>query len=279
MSSQSLLKLISGGGPILDFKYAIPSAPVRQIFMMGLVWNISRARPGAGLNILEIGSWYGSSALSWAEGLKLHNEAQGTLTCVDGWAPFQDLSTHPDDFYSTQESVLATETAYNIFLHNIRTVPKTIKCQHVRGPSQQVLPLLARETFDIVFIDADHTYEPVKEDIRASIPLVRDGGILCGDDLNLQWDQVDQEHVKVNSGVDFVREPKTGRNYHPGVTLAVHEAFGPVASWGGFWAVRRRGLEWEAVSLANMPVHIPSHFPPEAVERAKSHLADIQSIA
>ena len=35
---------------------------------------------------------------------------------------------------------------------------------------------------DLVFIDAAHTYEAVAEDIRAWLPKVRLGGVLCGDD-------------------------------------------------------------------------------------------------
>jgi len=38
------------------------------------------------------------------------------------------------------------------------------------------------ETFDLVFIDADHQFKSVIEDIEAWLPKVRTGGIICGHD-------------------------------------------------------------------------------------------------
>ena len=55
--------------------------------------------------------------------------------------------------------------------------------------------------------------------------------------------------------LDLVKDPKTGRNFHPGVTLAVDEIFGEVSMWGGFWAMQRQGKGWKKFSLKGMPVH------------------------
>jgi len=279
MSYQNLLKEISASRPVFDSKYAILSAPVRHIIMMGVVWHLAKGKKKRPLDILEIGSWYGASALSWAQGLKVHNRAQGSLTCVDAWKPFFDRSLHNDEVYVAMEQALGTDVAYNIFLHNISTIVETIKRQHFRGQSENVLPLLRDEAFDVVFIDADHTYAPVKLDILLSQRLVKDGGILCGDDLNLQLHQCDKKVAMANKNMDFVKDTKSGRNFHPGVTLAVAEIFGEVSMWGGFWAMQRKGKEWKKFSLKGMPVNYPDHFPADAIERAKSHLADISPIA
>lgn len=40
------------------------------------------------------------------------------------------------------------------------------------------------ELADIVFIDADHSYESVKKDIKAYTPKVKKGGILSGHDID-----------------------------------------------------------------------------------------------
>lgn len=275
MSYQNLLKTISPSKPIFDIQYGILSAPVRHVFMMGVIWYLTKSKKNPDLNIIEIGSWYGASALSWAEGLTLHNGVKGSITCVDGWVPFFDRSLHKDEVYIAMETSLGSDTAYNIFLHNISTLPETIVKQHMRGKSDDILPLLRDGCFDVVFIDADHTYEPVKRDINNSLRIVKEGGIICGDDLNLQLNQCDPEFAKANKDKDFVKDPKTGRNFHPGVTLAVEEIFGEVSMWGGFWAMQKKGDSWQKISLKNMPVNYPSHFPEDAINRAKSHFADL----
>lgn len=276
MSYQTLLKTLAGDKPLFDMQYGILSAPVRHVFMMGVIWHLTKAGKRPDLQVLEIGSWYGASALSWGQGLKEHNGAQGTITCVDGWVPFFDRSLHKDDVYVAMEQSLGSDAAYNIFLHNIKTLPSTLRCQHLRGQSDHILPLLKPGSFDVVFIDADHTYEPVKKDILLSMPLVKEGGVICGDDLNLQMHEVDQKNAKENGERDFIKDPKTGRNFHPGVTLAVHEIFGEVSMWGGFWAMQKKGDGWQKIALKDMPVIYPAHFPPEAIERAKSHFADLK---
>lgn len=278
MSYQNVLKEIAADKPLFSSKYSILSAPVRHVMMMGVVWYLHQQKKGAALDILEIGTWYGASALSWAQGLAIHNNAKGSITCVDAWVPFFDRSLHKDEVYVAMEAALGSDVAYNIFLHNIGTIHPAITRQHFRGQSDLVLPLLRENAFDVVFIDADHTYEPVKKDILLSQRLVKDGGIICGDDLNLQLHQCDKDFALKNKHIDFVKDPKTGRNMHPGVTVAVQEIFGEVSMWGGFWAMQKQGKEWKKFSLAGMPVHYPDHFPADAIDRAKSHLADISPI-
>jgi len=277
MSYQNVLKTLYGSEPILDTKRAILSAPVRHVFMMATVWYLTKQGKRDDLNIMEIGSWYGASALSWGQGLTLYNDAKGTISCVDAWAPFFDTEEHKDeDYVKGMEADLLSDTAYNIFLHNMSTLPETIVAQHFRGQSDNILPQLKDDNFDVVFIDADHTYEPVKRDILNSMRLVKDGGIICGDDLNLQMHQCDAEHVKNHSNHDCVKDPKSGRNYHPGVTLAVSEIFGEVSMYGGFWAIQKKGDSWQKISLEGMPVVYPKHFPDNAVAAAEDHFNDIK---
>lgn len=276
MSYRSLLHTIAADKPIFNFDFAILSAPVRHTFMMATVWYLTQEAPIENMQILEVGSWYGASALSWGQGLELFNQVKGTITCIDAWIPFFDRKTHQNDVYTAMETALSADTVYNIYLHNINTLPKTINCQHLRGKSNHLLNILRKNHFDVVFIDGDHTYTAVKNDIELSLDLVKEGGVICGDDLNLQLHQVDEANARVNAQQDFIQDPKTQRNFHPGVTLAVAECFGKVSSWGGFWAMQKVNQQWKPINLKGMPVHFPNHFPEEAINKAKSHLADLE---
>lgn len=276
MNTQPLLKFIAGSKPMFNMDYAILSAPVRHVFMMSTIWYLTKDKKNPALQILEVGSWVGASTLSWGQGLCLHNDAEGTITCIDAWRPFFDRSTHQDDVYVSMEQALSSETAYQLFSHNVSTLPSSITCQHLRGQSENLMPLLKEDSFDVIFIDADHAYTPVLKDIKNALPLVKEGGIICGDDLNLQFSQVDQDNTRQQAEADFIKDPKTGRNHHPGVTLAVAEVFGgDVSVWGGFWAMQKRDGAWHTISLKDMPVNYPEHFPMDAIERAEDHLKDI----
>ena len=275
-NTSSVLNFIAGDQPIFNMKYAILSAPVRHVFMIAMVWYITQHTKRENLNILEIGSWMGASTLSWAQGLTQYNKSKGTISCIDAWQPFFNRNAHQEDVYTQMELALSSDTAYQLYLHNVRTLPSTIVCQHFRGKSEHILPLLAQKSFDIVFIDGDHTFQAVTNDICHSLPLIKEGGIICGDDLNLQLSQVDQAHALKHASQDFINDPKTGRNFHPGVTLAVGKMLGEVSSWGGFWAMQEHQDMWQKISLKNMPIQFPNHFPEDALKKAKDHLKDIE---
>ncbi|OEU68393.1 MAG: hypothetical protein BBJ57_02185 [Desulfobacterales bacterium PC51MH44] len=54
-----------------------------------------------------------------------------------------------------------------------------------KGWTHEVAEKIEPETFDFVFIDADHNYEGVKRDILAWKSKIKQGGFLMGHDANL----------------------------------------------------------------------------------------------
>ncbi len=52
----------------------------------------------------------------------------------------------------------------------------------VKGSSRNVSKLIANDSLDWVYIDSDHSYNGVKEDIEGWFPKVRKGGIISGHD-------------------------------------------------------------------------------------------------
>ena len=117
-------------------------------------------------------------------------------------------------------------------------------------------PEITKETsetfnkYDIIFIDGSHHYLDVFNDITESERLLRSGGIICGDDLELLLKQCDQEFAKMNTQSDYIKDPRSGKYFHPGVTLAVGEFFGDVSSFSGFWPMRLTSSGYQNISFS-----------------------------
>ncbi len=60
--------------------------------------------------------------------------------------------------------------------------------EFISGPTQVTLPeLVARrpEPYDLINVDGDHTYEGARHDLEYTLPLLRVGGLLLFDDLQI----------------------------------------------------------------------------------------------
>lgn len=231
-------------GPILASNQG---SPIRHGYMQALVGYIE-ADP---LRILEVGAWAGGSTITWAEALQQSGKAGEVLT-VDAW-----LNYNPGGeggVYEVMAQALQSGDILRLFLHNIAASGYADCVRFIRGRSEEVLPRLRPGQFDLVFIDGSHIYEAVARDIENAMPLVKEGGILCGDDLELQASVVTD--ARAYSHLDFICDPSGW--YHPGVTRAVAEKLGEVSAWSGFWAMRKRG-GWEKIEEqleAKIPIHL-----------------------
>jgi SAM-dependent methyltransferase len=86
------------------------------------------------------------------------------------------------------------------------------------------------EFFDFVYIDADHHYEPVLEDLKAWYPKVKSGGVFFGHDYNQPWDGV------VNAVNEFFAE----KGYEVGVISSVGYADGDQDGGSQSWYVIKK---------------------------------------
>jgi predicted O-methyltransferase YrrM len=232
--------------------------------MQGLVALECEGRGPRPYRVLEIGSWAGGSAITWADAIKRFNRGEGMVVCVDPWVQYIDPLADGRTVYREMHEALAHGEILDLFRHNIRACGHEDLVRMIRGSSDEILPLIKPETFDLVFVDGDHSYGQVLDDLRNAAPLVRPGGILCGDDLELQLAEVDAENCIQRSDSDFTTDPQSNRSYHPGVTRAVAEFFGEVSVWEGFWAMRRQGAGWEPLPSNGLgpAIEIPQHLLP-----------------
>ncbi len=265
-------KFDTASAPYFEGIYGMTANPTRQVFMIGLVWRVALDLGGRGIDILEVGSWAGASALTWGQALEIHNEGRGALTCIDAWQPYYAREEIPDDVSQEINAALETNEPYQIFSDNMRFLPPGTDLRVRRGWSTDILPSLAAETYDIVYLDGDHCYAGISADLDSGCRLVRDGGVICGDDLELQGHQVDASIAAQRPKLDKQRDEASGTVFHPGVTLAVAERFGEVSAWNGFWAMRKVADGWQRVNLRGMPAHFPNHLSPKNLTGLKAYL-------
>lgn len=62
------------------------------------------------------------------------------------------------------------------------------RSQMIRRKSWEAADQFPDGYFDLVYVDGDHTYAGVTKDLTAWLPKVREGGLLCGDDIG--WPDV-----------------------------------------------------------------------------------------
>jgi hypothetical protein len=61
--------------------------------------------------------------------------------------------------------------------------------------------------------------------------------------------EIDKHLPRTRLEEDVVRDACTGRDFHPGVTMAVGEFFGDVSAYAGFWVMQKAGGAWRKVAL------------------------------
>lgn len=124
---------------------------------------------------VEIGSWLGKS--SSYMGVEIANSKKNiSFYCVDTWEGSVE--------HSNNELVVKNEL-YDAFLKNISPVQDYIS--PIRLASKEAAEKFENESLDFIFIDAGHSYEDVREDLRAWFPKLKNGGFFAGHDYSQAW--------------------------------------------------------------------------------------------
>lgn len=131
-------------------------------------------------NVLEIGTWAGSSASVWGKAVK----GKGVVICIDTWE-YMNLEKLMDP-NSWKKTVKAYKKNHilNLFLHNIKTEGLEHVIYPIKAPSEVVSRFLKPESFDFIYFDTGYDYEKVMRDLKEYYPLLKKGGVLGGDDFD-----------------------------------------------------------------------------------------------
>lgn len=174
--------------------------------------ELARAFAALGFNKgAEIGVWKGV----YSETLCKANPAL-QLLCVDPWRPQPDYLEQKND-----EAVL--ERAYQ----EAQTRLAPYQCTILRTTSLEAAADVEKDSLDFVYIDGNHRYDAVAQDLARWAPKVRRGGIVAGHDFLTKT----KRHIDVERAVvDYT----TARGVMPLFVLRSKEDETP--SW--FWVQR-----------------------------------------
>ncbi len=190
--------------------------------------------------ILEIGSWAGQSAILWATACKKNDK--GMVFVIDTWQASENAP-------KGMKRGVKNNRIFNLFLHNIESSGVNDYIIPIKGSSDTIAEILKPNSFDFIYIDGDHRYTQCKKDLLNYMKVLKINGIISGDDLELHPNEIDIINAKNRCEEDYILDPKTQINFHPGVAIAINEVFGDVSMKNGFWAMRKVKDGWESVVL------------------------------
>ena len=104
------------------------------------------------------------------------------LYCIDPWLHF-----NPAEYVERNDNV-ADEIHEDHYHETVKRLKRFgSRAQIIRAPSKEAALKFENHSLDFVFIDAQHHYEAVKEDIRIWHPKIKSNGLLCGHDWLLDY--------------------------------------------------------------------------------------------
>jgi hypothetical protein len=147
-----------------DFRHAIDN----PTGLMDLLDFANANGPFPVLDVLELGSDRGVST-------EVFLNRVTRVTAVDPW-DYTRLQNYPE---TGPVSLASAAPRYDAFMHRCGQYPNLTT---IRGFGEDEMPKMADASFDLVYIDAVHIYQPFIDDVHASFRLVRDGGWIAGHD-------------------------------------------------------------------------------------------------
>jgi predicted O-methyltransferase YrrM len=175
--------------------------------------------------IVEIGSWLGTGSTQVL--MDFVRKRGGQLHCIDTWEGSPGIASHA--------KIASDYDVYETFRQNVRTAGGedvvTAHCLTSIGAAAD----WPDATIDMVFIDADHRFAAVQQDLAAWLPKLRPGGIMAGHDCECRVTTANRSRLDQGKDQDNITCEPPFLVWHAGVIVAVDAAFSGRAR---LWAER-----------------------------------------
>jgi predicted O-methyltransferase YrrM len=205
-------------------------SPIDELYTLSVLAYATAHLPG---DIIEVGSWFGRSAVVLGAAAR---ETHGTVHCIDLFPQRDDWRRNADGTYSFsvaiggrshagyEEQTVWSEpfesqvaplyadcpSVFDRFVANVSAHGLDGTVRPHRGNSL-TFAASAPETLRsrLLFIDGDHGYRAVREDLAHLSPFLMPGGWICFDDAFSTYEGVDRaitEFVLDNPAYDIKRQ-------------------------------------------------------------------------
>ncbi len=129
------------------------------------------------LKIVEIGAWLGKSSFYLVE----NHSPRGIIYIIDTWKGSKnELETNHK---KVKQVNIYERFLKNMAIHDGKFIP-------IQNTSVNAAKLFDDNSIDFVYIDAEHTYDAVKQDIKNWMPKLTEFGIIAGHDYHQSWTEV-----------------------------------------------------------------------------------------
>ncbi len=152
--------------------------------------NVIRGKDS--LNILEIGSFVGQSAINMASCLR-DMGSNSVIFCVDTWLGSEEHWKYDSKAYNMElfgyfEKDISA--LYNQFISNVIHEGVEGYIIPIPNTSSTAASLFKfwNIDFNLIYVDGDHSERGVRNDMNDLFPLLKDGGTMFGDDWH--WESV-----------------------------------------------------------------------------------------
>lgn len=123
----------------------------------------------------EVGVWHGDFTR-----MILNQIQPDKLLLIDPWKNFEERT----DAFDGTTGDAKFEKIYQSVCDKYAPEIESGKVEVKRGLSVPVFKKMEKNSFSFVYLDGDHSYEGVKADLKAVLPLMKPGGIIMLDDYH-----------------------------------------------------------------------------------------------
>jgi predicted O-methyltransferase YrrM len=167
----------------MPWKSLHSTEPEQQEVLKGLLSKVD------GKMFIDVGCFIGGFTSVMA---RVAKERGGIVYAIDAFK----RAVPPMDFWDMHRD----NDVKTILKKNMESIGCGDCVEIIEGLSEEVSHSFVDDSFDLIFIDADHETESVLKDIDSWYPKLKKGGIICGHDFDKETVQraISQRFLRVN---------------------------------------------------------------------------------